>query len=67
MKDVPFYGLKEYASVDENHRFILAATMTPAYANDTNYLPYCIVRVKASKLNNRLKKWYPFTGVKRSA
>jgi transposase, IS5 family len=40
-KDVPHYGLKEHASVDTNHGFILATTMTPASVNDTTYLPYC--------------------------
>jgi IS5 family transposase len=38
--DIPHYGLKEHASVDTNHGFILATTMTPASVNDTNYLPY---------------------------
>jgi IS5 family transposase len=40
-KDTPHYGLKEHASVDTNHGFVLATTMTPASVNDTNYLPYC--------------------------
>jgi IS5 family transposase len=39
--DKPHYGLKEHASVDVNHGFILAATLTPASVNDTNYLEYC--------------------------
>ena len=43
MKDDPFYGLKEHASVDVDNGFILATTMTPASVNDTNYLPYCTV------------------------
>ena len=38
--DKPHYGLKEHASVDINHGFILATTLTPASVNDTNYLPY---------------------------
>ena len=41
--DDPHYGLKEHASVDTNHGFILATTMTPASVNDTNLLPYCTV------------------------
>jgi IS5 family transposase len=41
--DDPNYGLKEHASVDTNHGFILATTMTPASVNDTNLLPYCTV------------------------
>lgn len=28
--DLPFYGLKEHASVDVNHRFLLATELTPA-------------------------------------
>jgi IS5 family transposase len=43
MKDNPLFGLKEHASVDTNHGFVLATTMTPASVNDTNYLPYCTV------------------------
>jgi len=39
-KDTPHYGLKEHASVDINHGFILATTITPTSVNDTNYLPY---------------------------
>lgn len=42
-KDTPHYGLKEHTSVDTNHGFVLATTMTPASVNDTNYLPYCTV------------------------
>ena len=41
--DKPHYGLKEHASVDVNHGFILATTLTPASVNDTNYLSYCTV------------------------
>ena len=39
----PHYGIKEHASVDINHGFILASTITPASVNDTNYLSYCTV------------------------
>ena len=42
-KDVPHYGLKELASVDTNHSFILATSMNPASVIDTNLLPYCTV------------------------
>jgi IS5 family transposase len=49
MKDDPFYGLKEHASVDVNNGFILATTMTPASVNDTNYLPYCTVYSRHTK------------------
>ena len=41
--DTPHYGLKEHASVDTNHGFILTTTMTPASVNDTNYLAYCTI------------------------
>jgi IS5 family transposase len=34
--DKPHYGLKEHASVDVNHGFILASALTPASVNDTN-------------------------------
>jgi len=39
----PHYGMKEHASVDVNHGFILATTITPASESDTNYFPYCTV------------------------
>ena len=48
-KDTPHYGLKEYASVDTKHGFVLATTMTPASVNDTNYLPYCTVYSRHTK------------------
>jgi IS5 family transposase len=48
-KDAPHYGLKEHASVDINHGFVLATTMTPASVNDTNYLPYCTVYSRHTK------------------
>ncbi len=47
--DKPHYGLKEHASVDINHGFILATTMTPASVNDTNYLSYCTVYSRHTK------------------
>ena len=39
--DKPHYGLKEHASVDIKHGFVLATTMTPASHHDSPYLPYC--------------------------
>jgi IS5 family transposase len=39
--DKPHYGLKEHASVDINHSFILATTLTPSSVHDTNLLQYC--------------------------
>ena len=41
--DTPHYGLKEHTSVDTNHGFVLATTMTPASVNDTTYIPYCTI------------------------
>ena len=37
----PHYGLKEHASVDVNHGFVLATTLSPASESDTRYFPYC--------------------------
>jgi len=39
--DTPHYGLKEHASVDARHGFILATVLSKASVNDTNYLSYC--------------------------
>ena len=47
--DKPHYGLKEHASVDINHGFILATTLTPASVNDTNYLTYCTIFSRHTK------------------
>jgi IS5 family transposase len=47
--DVPHYGLKEHTSVDTNHGFVLATTMTPASVHDTNYLPYCTAYSRHTK------------------
>lgn len=58
--DKPHYGLKEHASVDVNHGFILATTLTPASVNDTNYLPYCTVYSMHTK--QKIKKVYADKG-----
>jgi IS5 family transposase len=47
--DKPHYGLKEHASVDINHGFVLATTLTPASVNDTNYLSYCTAYSRHTK------------------
>jgi IS5 family transposase len=47
--DLPHYGLKEHSSVDTNHGFVLATTLTPASVHDTNYLPYCTVYSRHTK------------------
>jgi len=38
----PHYGLKEHASVDTVHGFVLSTDLTPASVSDTIYLPHCI-------------------------
>ena len=40
--DKPHYGLKEYASVDVDHGFVLSTDLTPASVSDSIYLPHCI-------------------------
>ena len=45
----PHYGLKEHASVDINHGFVLATTLTPASVNDSQYLPYCTIFSRHTK------------------
>ena len=47
--DKPHYGLKEHASVDVNHGFILSTTLTPASVNDSIYLPYCTIYSRHTK------------------
>ncbi len=49
MNDEPHYGLKEHASVDANHGFVLATTLSPASVHDTNYFPYCTVFSRHTK------------------
>ena len=39
--DKPHDGLKEHASVDIHHGFLLATEITPASHHDSLYLPYC--------------------------
>jgi transposase, IS5 family len=40
--DKPHYGLKEHASVDGDHGFVLSTDLTPASVSDSIYLPHCI-------------------------
>ncbi|MCJ7617867.1 MAG: IS5 family transposase [Desulfobacterales bacterium] len=47
--DKAHYGLKEHASIDINHGFILATTLTPASVNDSNFLPYCTLYSRHTK------------------
>ena len=58
--DDPHYGLKEHASVDTNHGFVLATTMTPFSVNDTNYLPYRTVYSRHTK--QKIEKVYADKG-----
>jgi len=48
-KDTPHYGLKEHTSVNTNHGYVLATTMTLTSVNDTNYFPYCTVYSRHTK------------------
>jgi len=59
-KDTPHYGLKEHASVDTKHGFVLATTITPASVNDTNYLQYCTLYSRHTK--QKIKKVYADKG-----
>jgi len=38
-----YFGLKEHASVDANHGFVLSTTLSPASVHDTNYFQYCTI------------------------
>jgi len=49
MDDEPHFGLKEHASVDTNHGFILTTTISPASVHDTNYFQYCTVYSRHTK------------------
>ena len=49
IKNQPHYGLKEHASVDTNHGFVLATTLSPASEHDTNYFQYCTVYSRRTK------------------
>jgi IS5 family transposase len=40
--NTPHYGLKEHASVDTHHGFVLSTDLSPASVHDSTYLPYCI-------------------------
>ena len=58
--DKPHYGLKEHASIDVNHGFILSTTITPASVNDSIYLPYCTTYSRHTK--QPIKKVYADKG-----
>ena len=56
----PHYGLKEHTSVDTQHGFVLATTLTPASESDTHYFPYCTVFSRHTK--QPVKKAYADKG-----
>ncbi|MBI5682162.1 MAG: IS5 family transposase [Deltaproteobacteria bacterium] len=58
--DKPHYGLKEHASVDTDNGFILATEISPASANDSIYLPYCVLASYHTK--DKIKKVYADKG-----
>ncbi|HOO45663.1 MAG TPA: IS5 family transposase [Deltaproteobacteria bacterium] len=42
-KDVPFYGMKEHASIDVLSGLVRSTLLSPAFEHDTNYLQYVVV------------------------
>jgi IS5 family transposase len=58
--DTPHFGLKEHAAVDSRYGFVLAATLTPASVNDTNFLPYCTAFSRHTQ--QKIKKVYADKG-----
>ena len=43
-KDVPFYGMKEHASIDVESGLVLSTLLSPASEHDTNYFQYVVVK-----------------------
>lgn len=58
--DKPYYGLKEHASIDTNHGFILATILSQASVHDTNYFKYCTLYSRYTK--QKLKMVYADKG-----
>ena len=44
-----YFGLKEHASVDAKHGFVLTTILSKASVNDTNYLTYCTLYSRHTK------------------
>ncbi|MBU1193716.1 MAG: IS5 family transposase [Proteobacteria bacterium] len=44
-----YFGLKEHASVDATHGFVLATVLSQASVHDTNYLAYCTIYSRHTK------------------
>lgn len=51
-----YYRLKEHASIDTNHGFILATALSQASVHDTNYFQYCTLFSRHTP--QKLKKVY---------
>jgi len=47
--DKHYYGLKEHASVDAKHGFVLTTVLSPASVHDTNYFTYCTLYSRHTK------------------
>jgi IS5 family transposase len=47
--DKHYYGLKEHASVDVKHGFVLATVLSKASVHDTNYFTYCTLYSRHTK------------------
>ena len=58
--DVAHYGIKEHASVDVKHGFVLSTEMTPASHHDSPYLPLCVAGSRHTK--EPIKKVYADKG-----
>lgn len=58
--DKPYYGLKEHASIDTNHGFILATVLSQASVHDTNYVQYCTLYSRYTR--QKLKMVYADKG-----
>jgi len=58
--DKPHYGLKEHASVDTDHGFVLSTTLTPASHNDSIYLPYAVIH--STHTNDKISATYADRG-----
>ncbi len=55
-----YFGLKEHASIDTNHGFILATALSQASVHDTNYFQYCTIFSRHTP--QKLKKVYADKG-----
>jgi len=58
--DKHYYGLKEHASVDAKHGFVLSTVLSPASVHDTNYFIYSTLYSR--RIKHRLVKVYADKG-----